>query len=317
MTYQLEDSVCMTGGSGFLGRAFLRRAEREKWQARFTVVSRDDHKHHVLLRRFSDVRCVRASVTDDIEYLASIFRGHKTIIHMAASKHVDLSESNIISTIETNVTGTRNVLMAAMAARVDRLVFISTDKACQPANTYGLTKALGEKMVGEFGVRGDVSAVAVRYGNVIGSTGSVIPVFKEQARDFGYLKVTDPNMTRFWMGVEEAIDLILLAHERGNPGSVIIPFPKAMTIGDVGRAVCPDIPQTIVGRRPGEKIDERLLHYSEAGFVVQHLKPQYYELMPPGTPRISEEQITLSSKAPKYWMQIDEMRKLIEDSETV
>lgn len=315
MTYQLDDSVCLTGGSGFLGRAFLRRAEREGWQARFTVVSRDDHKHAKLLKRFPLVRCIRADVASDPDYLASIFRGHKTVIHMAASKHVDLSEYNVLSTLETNVTGTRNVLLAAMAARVERFVFISTDKACQPANTYGLTKALGEKIVGEFGVRGDVSAVAVRYGNVVGSTGSVIPVFKEQAQKFNRLKITDPNMTRFWMGVEEAIDLILLAHEHGRAGHTMVPFPKAMKIGEVAEAACPGISYDITGRRPGEKVSEQLISSSEP--VLINWKPDYYEILPPGISNPQSDIVTLSSMAPKHWMQIDEMRCLIADAESI
>jgi len=315
---ELSGSVLLVGGSGYLGRAFLRRARSEKWDARFTVMSRDDHKLKDVLKKYPETHCIRGDVSSNPEYLSQIFRGHDTVIHMAAAKHVDMAESNVLATYETNVAGTRNVLLAAMAARVRRLIFTSTDKACSPQSTYGVTKLLGERIVAEFGSRGDVPAVSVRYGNVVSSTGSFTKILKEQYESLGYVKITDPGMTRFWMGVNDAIDLVLLAHERGNPGSVLIPFPKAMKISDVAEAACPGVEQRIIGRRNGEKTDERLLNINESLLTATYSNPQYFELFPMNSHfKSKEDPFTLSSRYPKYWLTTSEMQELIADAETV
>lgn len=259
--------VLVTGGAGFAARALYRRAEREGWAWRFTAFSRDDAKHAALQARFPHVRTVRGDVRSHIAHLSGVMAGHDLVIHMAANKYVDRSEFSVFDTISVNVEGSRNVALAAMAARVRHVVGLSTDKACEPANVYGMTKALMERLF----LEADRAAVPnhpaytrfslVRYGNVVGSTGSVATLFEKMAAQGGPVRITDPTMTRFWMAADEAVSAILRSLEL--PGSVFIPAMSAMTIADVAAAVAPGVEAEIVGPRPGEKHDEYLLSEPE------------------------------------------------------
>ncbi|KKM24810.1 hypothetical protein LCGC14_1601370 [marine sediment metagenome] len=330
---QLSGSVLITGGAGFLGRGILRRAEREGWPAAFTIVSRDDAKHVKLQQRFPGVHTILGDVADDRSRLTWLMEGFDTVIHAAASKYVDRAEHAAHDTIRTNVHGSENVIAAAFAAGVKRVVGISTDKACQPVGVYGASKFIMERLLQEAALTLPATRyTGVRYGNVAGSTGSVIPLFYKQLAETGTIKLTDPRMTRFWMSVDEAVDTILVAlSDDVEPGAIVIPRPRAMAMHDLALMVLghnehiPLPPEVeIVGVRPGEKRHESLIHVQESVRVkpledgdYRYRSAPYLQLLPPGQVVREDAFEITSSYPPGGWMGPEEMRGLIEDAETV
>lgn len=263
---QLHGRVLLTGGAGYLGRAIMRQARINGWPCQFTVYSRDELKQAQCKRKYKDAKYVMGDVRET-ERLALVMVGHDTVIHTAALKYVPEGEHNVSECISVNVNGTQSVLTAARLAGVKRVVVISTDKAVAPTNVYGMTKALCERLVGEtVDYESGTIVTAVRYGNVIGSTGSVVPEFERQARECGVVNVTDPEMTRFWMTADDAIELILTALQR-EPGEIVIGNPMSMALGDLVSAVVPRAKVNIVGLRPGEKMHETLLTEAESMFA--------------------------------------------------
>jgi len=309
--------VLITGGAGFLGRGILRRqrsnwpAEAEPWDV--TVYSRDETLQDECRRRYPDHRYVLGDVRDG-DRLAAVMAGHDIVIHAAAMKYIPEAELNASECVASNVIGSQNVIHAAIQARVQRVVAISTDKACSPVNVYGASKMVMERLFAETAAweAGPVFT-CVRYGNVIGSTGSVIPLFQRQFEGSKRVKITNPDMTRFWMSVDEAIDTIMAALSC-RAGSIMIPPARAMTIVDVARAATTDdVEVEHIGERPGEKLHETLIHYEESVRVLRLTDPLMYELRPPGE-RVGEAPFTLSSHTPNHWLGIEEMRELIEQA---
>ncbi len=310
--------VLITGGAGFLGRGILRRihhvgASHLDWEA--TIYSRDETKQDECARRYPSARYIIGDVKD-IDRLTVAMMGHDAVIHAAALKYIPQAELNATECVNVNVLGAYNVLRAARAAAIDRVVGISSDKAVQPVNVYGCTKMLMERLFADTWAFNDPTVFScVRYGNVIGSTGSVIPLFQRQYAETGKVKITNPHMTRFWMSVDEAIDLIQLALEQASPGSVIVPMAQAMSIEDVAKAATKeDVEMEIIGERPGEKNDEMLIHYEESVRVNMH--QDHYELLPPGN-RVGEKPFTLSSSVPNRFMSIETMREMIANAQEV
>ncbi len=322
----LSGNILLTGGSGFLGRAMLRRAHNEGWPTTFTIYSRDEEKQWHIRRRWPNVRCVLGDVARDFDRLVATCAGHDTVIHMGAVKFIPEAEHNVLETIAVNVDGSRNVALAAIAAGVKTVVGISTDKACSPANTYGMTKALMERMYGELDHRSlNTRLVTARYGNVVGSTGSVIPVFRQQIKDNKQIRVTDSRMTRFWLSVDDAINLIGWAEQFAPEygGHTFIPKCPSMSIDDIAKGVWsqempgvdPDIIYT--GMRPGEKLHEALFNEQEAPRVLPTaagflMRPAIREPWAPVPERMIYE-----SSHPDRWMKGEEMAKLIEDAKTI
>lgn len=304
--------VLITGGTGFLGRGILRRFAQQ-WN--ITVYSRDEYKQFQCKQRWPDVDYALGDVLN-VDRLANVLGRTKPdlVIHTAAVKFIPEAELNVNECIDVNVLGTRNVLQAVGYAGIRQCVVVSTDKACQPLNVYGMTKALAERMVGEFAryYKDSVQYTACRYGNVIGSTGSVIPLFAQQA-ELGEITVTDPDMTRYWITVDQAVDLILAACAPNvASGDVIIPRPAAMRIGDI--AALFGVPVKVVGLRPGEKMHEQLLHQQES--VRAEFDGVNYRLhMDDG--RAYSEPFVLSSGSPQVWMQQKDMMQAIMDAENV
>ncbi len=308
--------VLVTGGAGFLGRGLLRRQARGDLDWEITVYSRDEQKQDVCRQRYPTAHYVLGDVGS--EQLKIAMAGHDAVVHAAAMKYIPEAEVNASECIRVNVNGTQNVIEAARWAGVERVVGISTDKAVQPVNVYGASKMVMERLFAEasgtiWGGR-DLTFTCVRYGNVIGSTGSVIPLFQRQLREGGKVKLTNPKMTRYWMSVEEAIDLIIAAMTAA-PGTIVVPEPRAMHIEDVAKAATSDdVPIEIIGVRPGEKEHEQLMHFEESVRSRRH--NGHYELLPPGTSGASAA-FTLASHTPDHWMTIEEMRELIGDAATV
>ncbi|MEO0651539.1 MAG: UDP-N-acetylglucosamine 4,6-dehydratase (inverting), partial [Planctomycetota bacterium] len=266
-------SVLITGGTGSFGTAFARRLLDRCNPDRVILLSRDEQKHHRLMREIGDPR-LRYFVGDvrDADRLQRAFTGVDYVVHAAAMKHVHIAEYNPIEAIRTNVDGAANIANSAIDRGVERVVALSTDKAVSPLNLYGATKLCMEKLVvasnaysGRDGTRFDL----VRYGNVVGSAGSVVPVFLQQ-RDQGRITVTDPSMTRFWIGMERAVDLVLLALTDALGGEIFVPKLPACTIGTLAEAIAPDVPVEEVGARPGEKLHEVMITEDESGQLVEY-----------------------------------------------
>lgn len=281
--------VLVTGGSGHLGRAILRRNRTDNLGWKITVLNRDESKQVRVQARFPEASFIRADVSAPVDYLANLFRGHDVVIHAAANKLVDIGERSVLELIRNNVEGSRNVALAAVVAGVQQVIGISSDKAVQSTNAYGMTKALMERIFQECDGLSDTQFICPRYGNVVGSTISIVTYFNEQLAKQGFIQVTNPEMTRFYMGADEAIDAILYSMNTAKRGAVVIPKMQAMSVADVARLVL-DLPEgaeinektpkvKIVGNRPGEKLHESLLHEQES-VRVNWTGGNYYELRP-------------------------------------
>jgi len=307
--------ILITGGAGFLGRGILRRIKQGglDWEA--TVYSRDETKQVEARKRYPFARYILGDIQDGAR-LSLAMVGHDVVIHAAALKYIPEAEVNAAECIGVNIGGTGAVMAAARVAGIETVVGISTDKSCQPVNIYGASKMVMERLFADTAqFQGGPKFTCVRYGNVVGSTGSVIPLFKEQYQKEDKVRITNPLMTRFWMGVDEAIDLIQLALKVSRPGSIAIPMVRAMRLDDVARAATvDDVEIEVIGERPGEKVHEMMIHYEESVRVLR--QPNYFELLPPGS-LVGEAAFTLASHTPHYWMTVEEMRELIEDAKEI
>ncbi len=261
----LSGRVLLTGGTGFLGRGIMRKAMRENWPCEFTVLSRDEYKQDLCKQKYPNAKYILGDITDS-DRLYTAFRNVDTVVHAAALKYIPEAELNVDECIRVNVEGSANVFKHARWANVKNVVAISTDKAPLPVNVYGMTKALMERMIGEQSRFGDTKYTAARYGNVIGSTGSVIPLFQRQLERQQQVVVTNPDMTRFWITIDEAVQLIEDAVDCTVNGGVVIPSPQAMSIGDLALAMTTyyyGAKPKIIGTRIGERMHETLLTVDE------------------------------------------------------
>lgn len=259
--------VFVTGGTGSLGTALLRRAESLDWE--ITVYSRDEVKQGELRNKFPKHNFLLGDIRD-VGWLTRSMRYHDLVIHAAAYKQVPAAEVNSGQATEVNVIGSINVAEAAVDADVERVIGISTDKSCAPVNCYGATKMVMEKVFQEachWG-GGTTQFNLVRYGNVLGSRGSVVPFFKQQWEKDRCITLTNPRMTRFWLTLDDAVDLVVKATEEENPGTVLIPKCPASTMLVLAQAVVPEaitnMRYRVIGMRPGEKIHEQLVHSGES-----------------------------------------------------
>lgn len=259
-------TILVTGGTGSFGKAFVERALKSKAK-KIIVFSRDEQKHYQMDREIKDRR-LRFFVGDirDRDRLNTALRDVNIVIHAAAMKHVPICEYNPIEAVQTNVNGARNLIEAAMANGVEKVLALSTDKAVSPANLYGATKLCMEKLLtaanayaGDRWTRFSI----VRYGNVMGSAGSVIPLFRQQVKR-GQLTITDARMTRFWIEMDDAVNLVLRGLELMSGGEIFIPKLPTSDIETLAEAVAPGIPRSTIGIRPGEKLHEALISAEEA-----------------------------------------------------
>ncbi len=268
--YWQNKTVLITGGTGTLGVALVRRFLQTKVR-KIVIYSRDEFKQFNMAREFRAHKDrLRYFIGDvrDRERLYRAFVGVDVVIHAAALKHVELMEYNPLEAVNTNITGASNILDAAIDRKVDRVVSLSTDKAVNPINIYGATKLVSDKLFRSahaYGGEKGPAFIVVRYGNVMGSRGSVVPFFrqlKEQGKDT--LPITDKRMTRFWITLEQSVDLVLKALELGQGGEVFISRIPSCRITDLATAIHPDAQQVETGIRPGEKLHEDLLTEDES-----------------------------------------------------
>jgi len=263
-------TILVTGGTGSFGHQFVRSALEELNPRKLIVFSRDELKQHEMRREFPDgmgspMRYFIGDVRDG-ERLQRAFRGVDVIIHAAALKQVPACEYNPFEAIQTNVMGAKNIIDAAIDQRVQTVLALSTDKAVNPANLYGATKLCSEKLFVQgnyYAGEKQTSFSCVRYGNVVGSRGSVIPVFRSQ-RSSGTITITDPRMTRFWITLPQGVRFVIDCLRCMKGGEIFIPKIPSMNIMDLAAVVAPECEIKYSGIRSGEKLHEALLSEDEA-----------------------------------------------------
>jgi len=267
--------IFITGGTGTLGHALV---ERFHTKHKVTVFSRDPLKQKKMKALYPDVRFVLGDIMD-IDGLHRAMIGHDIVIHAAAQKHIPEGEANAMATMQVNVDGSINVASAAIQADIKRVVGISTDKVCYPVNTYGASKMLMERALLEYNQMGLTEFALVRYGNVIGSNGSVVQVWRNQIANGRLPTLTDPEMTRFWLYEDDAVELVRLAMSETPAGSILIPMAPACSMAEfAAQAGIED--WEVIGLRPGEKMHEVLLTNEEAEFSIPTFGGDYILLTP-------------------------------------
>jgi len=272
--------VLVTGGTGSFGKKFVRKA-LTLGVKKVIVFSRDELKQYEMKQEFADSR-VRFFIGDvrDKERLYRAFDGVDIVIHAAAMKHVDACEYNPFEAVKTNIHGAQNIIDAAIDKGVEKVIALSTDKACSPINLYGATKLASDKLfiaanayVGEKHTKFSV----VRYGNVVGSRGSVVPFFKK-VRETGVLPVTDDRMTRFWITLDQGVQFVIDNLKRMHGGELFVPKIPSMNILDLAKAIGPECDVKIVGIRPGEKLHEAMITKDDARHTIEF--DDYYVIQP-------------------------------------
>ena len=267
-------SVLITGGTGSFGKSFIAKLLAEYQPKRVVVYSRDELKQFEMQQDFSE-SCMRYFIGDvrDRERLVQAMSGIDYVVHAAALKQVPTAEYNPTECIRTNIAGAENVIHAAMEQGVQRVIALSTDKAASPINLYGATKLVSDKlfvaannMAGSRPTRFSV----VRYGNVVGSRGSVVPYFRKLIREGAReLPITDPRMTRFWITLEQGVDFVINNFARMRGGEIFVPKIPSSKITDLASAMAPDLPQKIIGIRPGEKLHEVMCPQDDSHLTVE------------------------------------------------
>jgi len=268
-----EQTVLVTGGTGSFGKKFAEIMLREYHPKRLVIFSRDELKQHDMRAAGFDDPSLRYFIGDvrDAGRLQRAFAGVTVVVHAAALKQVPACEYNPFEAIQTNIMGGRNVIDAAIDKGVERILALSTDKAVNPVNLYGATKLCAEKVfvqANAYAGAQDTRFSCARYGNVVGSRGSVIPVFLEQ-RKRGRITVTDPRMTRFWLTLEQGVRFVIRAIEQMHGGEIFVPKIPSMRLVDLAEAVAPGCAIEFIGIRPGEKLHEVLLSDDEARNAVE------------------------------------------------
>ena len=324
-----EKSVLITGGTGSLGKALVRRIlSSDNWPRRVIVFSRDEQKQFQMAQEFPDSKYpMRYFIGDvrDYDRLNRAFTGVDYVIHAAAMKHVHIAEYNPDECVKTNVGGAENVIRAALERGVDRVVALSTDKACAPINLYGATKLTSDKLfIAANNIRGAAPTrfSVVRYGNVMGSNGSVIPFFIKKAKE-GKLPITDTSMTRFNISLDGGVEMVMHAMENAWGGELFVPKIPSYRIMDVAEAIGPNCEKEVVGIRPGEKIHEEMITASDSYNTWDLGK--YYVILPQ-KPRFALEEFVQSFSANKVpegfnynsgendeWETVDSLRALIRE----
>jgi len=277
-----DQVVLVTGGTGSFGKKFVDLMLREYRPQKLIIFSRDELKQHDMRTAGFDHPSLRYFIGDvrDPQLLQRAFSGVTVVVHAAALKQVPACEYNPFEAIQTNIMGGRNVIDAAIDKGVQRVLALSTDKAVNPVNLYGATKLCAEKMfvqANSYAGGQDTRFSCARYGNVVGSRGSVIPVFQEQ-RKRGKITVTDPRMTRFWLTLEQGVKFVVRCIDAMHGGEIFVPKIPSMKLVEMAEAIAPECKVEYVGIRPGEKLHEVLVSEDEARQAVE--LPDMYVIQP-------------------------------------
>lgn len=323
-------TILITGGTGSFGQEFAKKILTKYKLRKVIIYSRDEYKQYMMRKKFEayeeQLRFFLGDIRDKSRLLRA-FEGVDYVVHAAALKQVPALEYNPTEAVNTNVMGADNIVDSAIDAGIKKVIALSTDKAVSPINLYGATKLVAEKIfiaANSYG-GGKVKFSAVRYGNVIGSRGSVIPLFmrlkKDGIREF---PITDERMTRFWISLEQSVDLVIKALQEGEGGEIFIPKIPSMKIVDLAKAIEPNCTFKCTGIRPGEKLHESLVSYDEARNVkvfdgIYVIMPQFFEsrkvrkkydtypLVPDG--------FVFQSNVNDMWLSQDQLREMLKEVE--
>jgi len=320
-------TILVTGGTGSFGNAFVPMTLKKYNPKKLIIYSRDEMKQWEMAKKFPNDNRLRFFIGDvrDKDRLYRAFNGVDFVVHAAATKIVPSAEYNPFECIKTNVNGAMNVIDAAIDAGVKRVVALSTDKASSPINLYGASKLCSDKLFiagNSYVGFGETRFSVVRYGNVMGSRGSVIPFFMEQAKT-GILNITDERMTRFMISLEQAVELVWQAFDDMEGGEIYVKKIPSMKLLDIARAVSEDVKLNIIGIRPGEKLHEQMIGTEDAPYTFEY--DGYYKILPQimnwykDAKRIKKgkpvsENFVYTSDNNKEWMVIEELRKWIEEN---
>jgi UDP-N-acetylglucosamine 4,6-dehydratase len=318
-----DKTVLVTGGTGSFGKKFITKA-LEQDVKKVIVFSRDELKQYEMAQEFTDPR-IRFFLGDvrDKERLYRAFDGIDIVIHAAALKHVGACEYNPFEAIKTNIHGAQNIIEAAIDRGVKRVVALSTDKAAAPINLYGATKLASDKLFvagNSYAGQKDTRFSVVRYGNVVGSRGSVVPFFKQVKRT-GRLPITDERMTRFWITLEQGVQFVLDSLTKMNGGEIFVPKIPSMKVVDLAEAIAPECEIDYIGIRPGEKLHEVMITEDDARRTLEY--DSYYVIQPEfpwwstenrNGGKVLADGFRYSSEMNDQWLTVDELQILIEEN---
>jgi UDP-N-acetylglucosamine 4,6-dehydratase len=315
-------NILITGGTGSFGKKFVQIVLNHYQPKKLIIFSRDELKQFEMSQKWSIKKypCLRYFLGDirDGERLNRAFNDVDFVIHAAALKQVPAAEYNPTEFIKTNILGAMNIIEAAINNNVKKVIVLSTDKACNPINLYGATKLCSDKLFTAANVYSGLHPTlfaVVRYGNVMGSRGSVIPFFKERAKT-GELPITDSRMTRFWITLDQSVHFVLKSLELAKGAEIFVPKIPSMKITDLAKAIAPECTQKIVGIRPGEKIHETLigedegrntLEYKECFVIRQHIS----DISINGGGNVCPEGFHYTSDSNPQYISVEELRKII------
>jgi len=319
--------ILITGGTGSLGEKLIQVIINEYKPSKLIIFSRDELKQFEMSQRWNmnQYPFIRYFLGDvrDKDRLMRAFNGIDYVIHAAALKQVPAAEYNPCESVKTNIVGAMNIIDAALANNVKKVVALSTDKACNPINLYGATKLCSDKLFvagnSYSGFDGTQFAV-VRYGNVLGSRGSVVPFFEER-KESGILPITDERMTRFWITLDQAAHFVLFALKHCEGREIFIPRIPSMRITDLATAIAPECRQEIVGIRPGEKLHEVLISEDDARntlefkthyIVKPHRMYQQYESKHDKQGRLCDEGFLYTSENNNEWLSVEQLQEYVD-----
>lgn len=319
-------TILVTGGTGSFGKKFIKKVLQLDIK-KVIVFSRDELKQYEMAQEFTDPR-IRFFIGDvrDKDRLYRAFDGVDVVIHAAALKHVGACEYNPFEAVKTNIHGAQNIIEAAIDRGVQRVIALSTDKAASPVNLYGATKLASDKLFvagNSYVGNKDTRFAVVRYGNVVGSRGSVVPFFKK-IRKTGKLPITDERMTRFWITLDQGVQFVLDNLERMHGGEIFVPKIPSMKVTDLATAIAPECEVEFIGIRPGEKLHEAMITEDDARRTLEF---DSYYVIQPEFPWWSEEYAHGGKELPdgfKYtsdlnddWLTVEQLRDLVEEKEVV
>ena len=321
--FSLKDkTILVTGGTGSFGRKFVSKV-LEMDVKKVIVFSRDELKQYEMAQEYTDPR-IRFFIGDvrDKERLFRAFDGVDVVIHAAALKHVGICEYNPFEAIKTNINGAQNIIETAIDRRVERVIALSTDKAASPVNLYGATKLASDKLfvaANSYAGNKKTRFSVVRYGNVVGSRGSVVPFFKK-IRSTGKLPITDVRMTRFWITLTQGVQFVLDNLKRMKGGEIFVPKIPSMKVMDLAKAIAPECELEFKGIRPGEKLHEAMITEDDARRTLEFdtfyiIQPEFpwwdAESLKGGKPVM--EGFSYISNTNEHWLSVEELKKLVQE----
>jgi len=318
--------VLVTGGTGSFGKSFVRHLLADHDPARVVIFSRDELKQYEAREAFADDSRLRWFIGDirDRDRLMRAMHGIRYVVHAAALKQVDTAEYNPFEYVKTNIEGSQNVVDAAIDSGVEKVVALSTDKASSPINLYGATKLVADKLfvsANHYAAHHRARFSVVRYGNVMGSRGSVIPFFRRLAAEGRSLPITDKQMTRFWISLDQAVKFVIDSFDMMQGGELYVPRIPSMRIVDLAEAVAPDAPTHETGIRPGEKLHEEMIS-EEEGHRALLLGDRYvlqptiatWGYTPPAHGVPVPERFSYRSNTNDLWFTVEDLRAMLADA---